>query len=296
MFLLRFLWTALLPRVPVCASAAAVTSEFGEPGGVVALAGIPVAALWTFVAVFGHRSYPRPRPAPPPPPRNAPDKKSLASAGAWAVACVLGVCAGLVGAAAGVVEIQEAAGKRDWRTVGVLVAAIDLLATVLLLWWFNGYESFLRAEAGRAARRFHRAHARLIGDVFPAAVVQAELMSLPADAPPDQVWAKASDLMWRIAEAAKRAREDRARAEEERRASEKAATSEPGYYTPPLPDAGGEPAAAPVDPEPAAREELERQRARVKEEAERLDLPPEIVAAELERIDEEYRKRFGGTR
>src|SRR5947207_3280171 len=37
---------------------------------------------------------------------------------------------------------------------------------------------------------------------------------LPPDATPDQVWAKATDLMWRIAEAARRVREEQVRAED----------------------------------------------------------------------------------
>lgn len=308
MFARFLLLPIILPRAALALTGLVATYGFGEDGVVPTLGTWLLATFWTFLSATGAAPYRAPRREPEP--RTREERKELKEQESeafhrGALIFLWVVLAILLGGAFFLSAVQATTGERDWPGFILVVAAADGVVTLLLLWWFNGWASFVRAEAWREVRRAHKRYRRLIADECPLPVILAELHALGSDVSPAQAWKAANEILRRIHDTARKAKAELAKAEAARVAEEQERKKpeplplppEESTVTPPL-DLDDEPAApvtAPSKPAPDLRPEWEATRERIKEEAKRMSLPDDIVVAELERIDEEYRKRMGGS-
>ncbi len=220
MMFLRYTFSAFLPHLLLWLATAGAWTRYGIEA-LWAVAGIPVALLWTIIAVTGGRPYRKPRaatapPALPPPPassggREARKSQSSEDGAAWLLSLFLALGVALLvelikAIIKGVHALVEAAQGWDWQTVSLIVAIPDLLLTIFVLRMVNGFESFVRVDAGREVLRFYRRNRRFLCDEISLSVVTSELRSLGTDATPAQAWDAARSVLQHLEEIARRGR------------------------------------------------------------------------------------------
>ncbi|HEX3152341.1 MAG TPA: hypothetical protein VHR66_29980 [Gemmataceae bacterium] len=321
MMALRFLWKAAVPGLTLTVITTVLTALRNNYTLVILLIGMPLTAIWVFLTITGGNPYLPQKPA-----KEAETQSSFAMPRIIAYTLIwfasLGALLLLVCVDPNSSEkktpgavpksSEKAEGKPDlwvrtgeWELVGELAAILGFVSTVVVIIYANGYQSFVRAEASRAVRREYAKNQKLIKFDYPPSVMASELHGQDKDVSPEHAWRIAADILRHIHESVRRVSQERAAAEQERqrvaeteRKTEESAREEKAkvlpHFTPP-----NEPEPEPIRAAPAAadtaesRQQFQRRRSAIQKAARDMDLPPEILHAELERLDEEFRKQFG---